>query len=167
MRKMLSAILLTVALAGCASTAQYGSFVDNAPVAFNQTMATDTVKQLVKLYPPARSRIELKQATPDAFGLALVNDLRAQGYAVVEVKPAGANTSEPAASTSVVAAAGKSATQPPTSPLSGYPLRYVLDQFPDSNMYRVIVMVGSQSLTRAYVAQNNTVLPASAWVRKE
>ncbi|EHW7386064.1 conjugal transfer protein TrbH [Escherichia coli] len=162
MRKIISVIVLAASLAGCA-TSQYGSFVKSSPAVFDQKMATDTVTQLVKLYPPATTRLELQQATPDTFGIALVNNLRAQGYAVMEYKPVAASAT-PASAT---AADGKSAVQPAQSTLPGYPLRYVLDQFSGTNMYRVTVLVGSQSLTRAYTAQNDTVLPAGAWVRKE
>ncbi|EPE6923662.1 conjugal transfer protein TrbH [Escherichia coli] len=160
MRKILTVIALAATLAGCA-TSKYGSFVHDAPAAYNQTIATDAVKQLVKLYPPAQTRLELQQATPDPFGIALVTDLRAQGYAVMEYKPDGNAAAAPAAASS---AAAKPAT-PQTQ--GGYPLRYVLDQFSDSNLYRLTIMVGSQSLTRAYLAQNNTMVPAGAWVRKE
>ncbi|HIF4305224.1 TPA: lipoprotein [Salmonella enterica subsp. enterica serovar Infantis] len=162
MRKIISVIVLAASLAGCA-TSQYGSFVKSSPAVFDQKMATDTVTQLVKLYPPATTRLELQQATPDTFGIALVNNLRAQGYAVMEYKPVAASAT-PASATAVD---GKSAVQPAQSTLPGYPLRYVLDQFSGTNMYRVTVLVGSQSLTRAYTAQNDTVLPAGAWVRKE
>ncbi|EOM7671335.1 conjugal transfer protein TrbH [Escherichia coli] len=160
MRKILTVIALAATLAGCA-TSKYGSFIHDAPTAYNQTIATDAVKQLVKLYPPAQTRLELQQATPDPFGIALVADLRAQGYAVMEYKPDSNAAAAPAAASS---AAAKPATP---QVQGGYPLRYVLDQFSDSNLYRLTVMVGSQSLTRAYLAQNNTVLPAGAWVRKE
>ena len=163
MRKIISVIVLAASLAGCA-TSQYGSFVKSSPAVFDQKMATDTVTQLVKLYPPATTRLELQQATPDTFGIALVNNLRAQGYAVMEYQPVTAS----ATAASAPAADGKSAAQPAAqSTLPGYPLRYVLDQFSGTNMYRVTVLVGSQSLTRAYTAQNDTVLPAGAWVRKE
>ena len=46
-------------------------------------------------------------------------------------------------------------------------MSYVIDNPPETNLYRVTVTVGYQSLTRAYVAQNNTVQPAGAWTRKE
>ena len=50
---------------------------------------------------------------------------------------------------------------------AGKPLRYILDQA-ESNLYRVTLLVGNQSLTRAYsAAQNGTLYPAGAWVRKE
>jgi hypothetical protein len=46
-------------------------------------------------------------------------------------------------------------------------LRYVLDQAGDSNLYRLTLMVGNQSITRPYLAQNGTFAPAGYWVRKE
>ena len=73
MRKIIIAALFALTLAGCATTGQYGNFV---PAAANQQqIATDAVQQLATLYPPAKTRFELHQATPDAFGLALVNTL--------------------------------------------------------------------------------------------
>ena len=69
--------------------------------------------------------------------------LRAKGYALVEFKEAA----------------------PATAP--GLSLHYVLDAVASPNLYRVTVMVGQKSLSRAYLAQNNRVAPAGAWVRKE
>jgi hypothetical protein len=43
----------------------------------------------------------------------------------------------------------------------------VLDAAASPNLYRVTVMVGQKSLSRAYLAQNDRVAPAGAWVRKE
>ena len=75
--------------------------------------------------------------------------------AMTDVSPA-AN----AASTASTAATDATAT-------AGKPLRYILDQA-ESNLYRVTLLVGNQSLTRAYsAAQNGTLYPAGAWVRKE
>ena len=71
----------------------------------------------------------------------------AKGYALVEVK------------------ASPQEAAPPTAP--GLSLHYVLDAVASPNLYRVTVMVGQKSLSRAYLAQNNRVAPAGAWVRKE
>ncbi|MBB1602620.1 MULTISPECIES: TrbH Mating pair formation protein [Burkholderiales] len=155
MRKTAFLALLVVGLAGCATTAPstYGNFTQSAPAAFNQTMADDAAKQLVAVYPPASTRFDLQHATPDAFGSSLVESLRAKGYALLEFKPA-APASAASAATDATATAGK-------------PLRYILDQA-ESNLYRVTLLVGNQSLTRAYsAAQNGTLYPAGAWVRKE
>ncbi|MBK7024112.1 MAG: conjugal transfer protein TrbH [Sulfuritalea sp.] len=143
MRQFALSAFLVMALAGCASTAPYGNFATEPPAGLEERIAADTVKQLVALYPPARTRFHLGQPTPDAYGSALVEALRAKGYALVEVKEAA----------------------PATAP--GLSLHYVLDAVASPNLYRVTVMVGQKSLSRAYLAQNDRVAPAGAWVRKE
>ena len=154
MRKLMGLaplLFLSAGLAGCASTEPYGNFLGaNAPATLNETLAADTVKQLVTLYPPASTRFDLGQPTPDAYGSALVESLRIKGYAILEFEP------DEAAPTDNPNAAGP-----------GLNLRYVLDAPASTNLYRVTLMVGSQSLSRAYVAQNDSVAPAGAWVRKE
>jgi hypothetical protein len=87
MRQFALSALLVMALAGCASTAPYGNFATEPPAGLEERIAADTVKQLVTLYPPARTRFHLGQPTPDAYGSALVEALRAKGYALVEFKP--------------------------------------------------------------------------------
>ena len=143
MRQFTLAALLAMALAGCASTAPYGNFATHPPAGLEERIAADTVKQLVALYPPARTRFHLGQPTPDAYGSALVEALRARGYALVEFKEAA----------------------PAAAP--GLSLNYVLDAAASPNLYRVTVTVGQKSLSRAYLAQNDRVAPAGAWVRKE
>ena len=151
MRKIIIAALFALTLAGCATTGQYGNFV---PAAANQQqIATDAVQQLATLYPPAKTRFELHQATPDAFGLALVNTLRERGYALLEFSPADQ-------------AKASAATAPAGAP-AALPLRYVLDQAGTTNLYRLTLLVGNQSITRPYLAQNGTFAPAGYWVRKE
>ena len=84
MRQFTLTALLAMALAGCASTAPYGNFATHPPAGLEERIAADTVKQLVALYPPARTRFHLGQPTPDAYGSALVEALRAKGYALEE-----------------------------------------------------------------------------------
>lgn len=143
MRQFTLSALLVMALAGCASTTPYGNFATEPPAGLEERIAADTVKQLVALYPPARTRFHLGQPTPDAYGSALVEALRAKGYALVEFKEATPAT------------------------VSGLSLNYVLDAAASPNLYRVTVTVGQKSLSRAYLAQNDRVAPAGAWVRKE
>ena len=62
------------------------------------------------------------------------------------------------------------ATGRTTSTISASPglsLRYIVDAPDGLNLYRVTVMIGSQSLSRAYTAENKFVSPAGAWARKE
>lgn len=140
-------------LAGCTTPSPYGSFVKDSLV-IDYPIARDAVTKLTVLYPPASTRFELKQPTPDTFGRALVNGLRAQGYAILEEVKAPASATHPE-NNSVTAMA------------PGLPLRYVLDQASDPTQYRLTVLVGNQSLTRPYLAQNGTAVPAGYWTRKE
>jgi hypothetical protein len=155
MRKIIITALLALALGGCATTGtgQYGNFVPPTSAADQQKLARDAGQQLAALYPPAKTRLDLQQATPDAFGQALVLTLREQGYALLEFNPASANAQAAAVSTSA---------QP-----AGLPLRYVLDQAGDSNLYRLTLLIGHQSITRPYLVQNGTFVPAGYWSRKE
>lgn len=149
MRKIIISALFMLTLAGCASTGQYGNFVPDA--ANQQQLATDAVQQLAKLYPPAQTRFELHQATPDAFGMALTSSLRERGYALLEFNPADKAQVSPA----------------PASASTSMPLRYVLDQAGTTNLYRLTLLVGNQSITRPYLAENGTFVPAGYWARKE
>lgn len=163
MRKIVPLALIAFALAGCATTTSqsaYGNFVQS--VAFDQQkLASEAVQQLATLYVPARTRLELQQPTPDPFGQALVKALRDKGYALLEFVPAGAAAQAPASAASQPGPAAAPAAS------GGLPLRYVLDQAGDSNLYRLTLMVGNQSITRAYLAQNGVFAPAGSWARKE
>lgn len=129
----------------------YGSFVKDAVPAAETKMANDVVKKLVALYPPARTRVNLRHATPDVFGTSLVDALRKKGYALSEFRHgASADPSTKAASASVDLA-----------------LAYVVDQPLDARQYRVTVLVNSQLLSRVYRAEGGTVSPDGYWVRKE
>ena len=153
MRKIIIAALFVLALGGCATTGQYGNFVPPTAAVDQQQLAREAVQQLAVLYPPAKTRLELQQATPDAFGQALVLTLRERGYALLEFNPASAKAQATAASE-------------PASP-AALPLRYVLDQAGDSNLYRLTLLVGHQSITRPYLVQDGSFAPAGCWVRKE
>lgn len=155
MHKIVTLALLAT-LAGCASK-PYGNFAENASLTTNQTLAADTAKQLMAVYPPASTRLNLVHEAPDAYGRTLVSTLRAKGYALQEITDQQPKGEAPKPI--------KAATVYPAGP--GLSMSYVIDNPPETNLYRVTVTVGYQSLTRAYVAQNNTVQPAGAWTRKE
>jgi ABC-type uncharacterized transport system auxiliary subunit len=72
MRHAALALLCAVGLAGCLATpSPYGNFVQDAPAGYDRTVAEDAARQLAAVYPPANTRFELQQATPDAFGQVL------------------------------------------------------------------------------------------------
>lgn len=137
--------LLMLVLTGCATPAPYGNFAGN-PATVDQAIARDAVRQLVALYPPAKTRLALQQPIPDPFGAALVAGLRQQGYALLEFHPQAHKAT------------------PNAEPARAF--RYVLDAAGRANLYRLTLWVGMQSLSRAYQIQDDTGVPAGYWVRK-
>jgi hypothetical protein len=149
MIKLTLAAMAVLALAGCATTSQYGNYLPSATIEQQSGFASEAVKQLAKRWPPAKTRLELKQATPDAFGIALVKGLRESGYAILEYSP-------------------KQTEDPSITEANILPLRYALDQIgsDDANIYRLTLLVGNESLTRPYIEQNGSVIPGY-WTHKE
>lgn len=156
----LSLCSAALALAGCAGAPPapiYGNYA-GASAAFNHKLAGDSIKQLVALYPPASTRFNITQATTDLFGSALIAGLREKGYGVMESNPAAATLPPPASD--------KEASVP-AKEVAGLDLRYLIDQQGAGDLYRLVLAIGTQRLTRAYMAQNEGTYAAGSWVRKE
>jgi hypothetical protein len=119
MRKIAFVAVLALALTGCATTSPYGNYLQSATVD-QQKLASEAVKQLATLWPPAKTRFELQQATPDAFGAGLVKELRESGYAILEFNPEAAKAKASASSDAAPA------VEAPASATKALPLRYVL-----------------------------------------
>ncbi|MGJ0637193.1 conjugal transfer protein TrbH (plasmid) [Xenorhabdus bovienii] len=151
MRKFLLLTLLIINLSGC-MTSPYGNYA-SAPLSFDQKMAEDTVKQLVFLYPPAHTRFNIKhkQSLTDAYGVHLVKKLRLKGYAVVEV-----SHNEKKTNSRIVHSSN-----------SEMDFAYIIDSIKNTNLYRVTIIVGKQTISRAYVSQNGNVYPSVSWAIKE
>lgn len=140
--------LLIVTLAtvsGCTATRE--SSITQAPVALTQIIAQDSAKQLAALYPPARTRLELKQSSTDVFGRSLVDSLRQKGYSLAE--------------------AGTNEQHSTTKAASEVPLTYVMDNPIKNSLYRVSIRVGGQSISRAYILKNGQLNPVGFWVNQE
>ena len=152
MRKVTFIALLLAGLCGCATTqSRYGNFLPPTPVAYHKTMAEDAVKQLLNLYPPASTRFDLQQTTPDMFGTTLVETMRVKGYAFLESNPE-----------LPVRRSNKTQNSP-----TGTSLRYILDQVNSLNLYRVTLLIDNQAMTCAYRVQDSTVHPAGLWSHQE
>lgn len=155
MNKSIVVVLLAGILAGCVtpgSHRKYGNFTETLPATYNAQMVDDTVNRLSALYPPADTRFTLQQQPDDPFGGALVAKLRERGYAIVEPLPQAGQTQ------------GKGDEIP--QPTAGTDLRYVVDQF-EASQYLVTVQVGTQSISRAYRAAADGLVPDGYWARKE
>lgn len=135
-------------LAACAN-GPYGNFAERATPAINQQLASATARQLAVVHPPASTRLRVNQKTSDSYGASLVTALRASGFSVQEFNP----EAQPA--------------QAPTGTAVPLAVNYVLDMPKDSELLRVTLLVGRESLSRVYAVQSGRVLPAGAWVRKE
>ena len=167
MRTIFSIIFLTLLMSGCATQAPYGNYLAKSAKIDQTQLAVEAVNQLVRLYPPAWSRFEMKQPTEDPFGQSLVKGLRESGYAVLELKSIATETD-----TNEESATPEEPIVKVPSASESYPLSYVLDSYVlgnagDPDLYRLILMVGTQSIMRPYLYQNGKLIPAGYWVRKE
>lgn len=159
MRTTLIALSLGIAaLGGCATTQQqelaaYGGYGNHLAIGEleQERLAIEAVRQLASIYAPAQTRLELKQPTPDAFGLTLVKELRDRGYAVLEYAPKPPTEN------------GEPANKPTPSDFQA--LRYVLDKA-GADFYRLTIAVGGESITRPYVDQEGVCVPAGYWAHK-
>lgn len=140
--------LFILALFGCANMGS-DTKTPLIPVEMGNSMASDAIKQLQTLYPPAQTEFNIGQPVPktDIFGTSLVFKMREKGYAVQEYNPALS-----------------------TGSLAGINVHYTVDR-PASNsftgLYRVKLAVGKAILTRAYTAGDKSAIPAGAWAKME
>lgn len=137
---MKNAILLFVALNLCScAIPQYGSFVDSSDKIDTTVIATDSVDQLARIFPPAKTRIAFAQPTNDQFGKTLVEQLRQRGYAIREFikrSPFRSNSAD-------------SEEYMPNE--TGLRFNYVIDRFKESDTYRISITVDDVTITRAYI----------------
>jgi len=123
----------------------YGNYVKDQVGFNNAQLAEETVAKLVALYPPAKTKFQLKQESADPFGSVFVKGLRDRGYAVAEFD--------------------KNAKEAP--PLSDAEiLTYLVDHAGD-DLYRVTVTVGDAAISRAYSVEQGALVAAGSWARKE
>ncbi len=125
--------LVVAFVSGCVKQpGVYGNFAEADSV----ELVEDAVNALSTNFPPAKTRLALVQETEDAFGAALVEALRADGYAVAEYVKLGERDKY----------------------LSGVPkpddiaFAYVVDDMDDE--VRVVLHVGGGTLSRMYRVQD-------------
>jgi len=158
--RLLTVLSATLVFAGCANIPSAAPSVTatTGSTGVQLTLAQDTIRQLLALYPPANTRFNIAQQATDAFGTALVTGLREKGYAVME--------SSAVSSVNQPSTFGEAARQPkPAS--AGLALQYLIDNPGTDNLYRVSLVIGNGNLSRAYLAENEDVKAAGAWARKE
>ena len=148
--KSIVLVMLLTGLSGCATVPKEQEQASSpVSVELGNSLASDAVKQLQTLYPPAHTTFNIEQAVSkmDIFGIALVAQLREKGYAVQIIDP-----------------------KQPVTALASLRLHYIIDN-PAARwyigLYRVQLVVGNVTLTRAYSEANNTAMPAGAWAKME
>ena len=148
-RRWLALVMATVILdGGCATQGQRGFYAKALSPTQSAEMAEDTAREMVALYPPASTYLALKQTTPDAFGTALVGQLRNKGYALAEATTTSKNQAKAAVMTAVGADFG-----------------YVVDSV-GVDSYRVTATVGNETISRVYGVSNDRLSPMGYWVRR-
>lgn len=159
MLKIIPIMLLIIILSACTTVSnnQYGNYIDNEHTTYDEQIANDVIQKIQKSYSPANTRFNLKQESNDAFGQLLVHSLRSNGYALSEAEE---NTIEDADKTDITK------NNPYAKKPIGYNLNYIVDQ-PMEGLYRVTLLIGNESLSRAYLIQDSLIQPASAWIHKE
>ena len=167
-KPVLICTVILLLLGGCAMTQPYGSFIQNPSPSFSQyskVMANDVADQIGRLYPAASTQFDLRHNANDAFGQALIDKLRSDGFAVLE------NTS-PANSFLAAIQSPEDSENTSNTPISvkdiknhGLTLGYIIDQSGD--LYHVSILIEDQQLTRAFITQSGQIQPAGLWVRKE
>lgn len=145
MFKYPSMLVILFFLGGCATT-PYGNYVEGNSSTYVKTMADDVAHQLMELYPPASTRFNMQHPTEDSFGVALTKNLRIGGYAVHDYKKS-------------------TLTEPIVTAEEGTSLAYILDE--SNDIYRLLIMIDNNILTRAYMSHGDSIYPAGYWVRKE
>ncbi len=148
-------------LAGCVSPGPHGYLVTGAvSPQMPYQLAQDTVTRMEALYPPAQTRLAVTHPATDAYGGALLKELRRKGYGVRE---SPATTQRTAYSREE-----RPEPRPPAvSGEEGLPFRYVVDGPFETNLYRVTVFIGDRSLSRVYQMDQYRIAQAGAWVRKQ
>lgn len=141
--KSLGILLLICHLLGCATVQQRGVTPNHSTL--NKAIAQDTVNRLVPLYPPARTRFYIRQPIKDPYGLVLIELLRQRGYSIHE------------SSNPVTPSAGSNSLT----------LYYIVDELIKGSLYRATIIVGTNTLSRAYKIKNSSMIPLGFWVRKE
>ncbi len=133
--------MLAIFLGGCTTVPHADGAYIATSTETDAYLAGDAVTQLATLLPPASTPLRLSLRKGDAFGAAMAAALRGKGYAVEEVAAAG----EQGGAT---------------------PLHYVLDAV-SQDMYRLTLVAGTSTLSRAYAVENGVLAPAGEWTRKE
>ncbi|GLQ51166.1 hypothetical protein ACFFJT_08170 [Dyella flava] len=148
---------MLVAFAGCASMPKQDAARARIASDVGQAAANDVIGAMVQVVPPAQTTLSLKRPATDSFGEALVQGLRARGYAVVE----------PVSVRSGKARAGTAEASGPAVSAPGVAFDYRIVEVGNSGLYGMTLYLGSIRLGRLYALDQERVEPAGQWTRSE
>lgn len=139
MRATFGYVACLMAVLGCGAAAQHGSFVKGQEGA-QAGMGGDAATLLAERYSPDRDGFALQHESKDAFGRALLTDLRNQGFRVSEKQVSDA----------------------------GYmPMSYIADGVQGTKLLRVEVQVGDVVFSRVYTPTAAGLNPSGPWTSLE
>jgi hypothetical protein len=161
-------LLLCLVLAGCVGLEEIRQQNRNALI--DDRIAADTVNQLARLYPPAKTQFNLIVTEPREFGEVLAVKLRAKGYAVLEtVKTKRVLFADTFAGfqqkTGQSNEAHARGMETPAAPAAGQGMElfYTLDTPERGSLHTIMLKVGNAYLSRAYLPDTKGVAAAGAW----
>jgi len=155
--------LILALLGGCASTGDYGNFINDEPSTAQIQLAKDSAKQLEKVYSAAKTHLVLQHDTPDAFGKALIIALREAGFAIQAFDK---HQSKPKPTPHTAHSTQALLPVNPDEPVQ-LELAYILDQAGETGLYHLTLFLSNQSLTRLYRLDDNRFIPAGDLVWKK
>jgi|GEM_PF-2276482 len=137
-------VIVLVTVGGCV-TPKYGSFVETTP-AIEQELARDAARQLLEMFPPARTEFVVPAASEDTgLNRRLATILRGQGYALAEA-PSSTDSNERSKDRS-----------------SRHNLRYVLDAMGEDDLHRLSLLVDNRRISRVFQFTNDGTAPYGPW----
>lgn len=84
MKKLITTILTTLLITGCAITNQGGNYTSMTED-LQESLAKDAALIIDKEYPPATTSLQINQNVNDVFGTKLINYLRQAGFAISDI----------------------------------------------------------------------------------
>jgi hypothetical protein len=169
-REIKMRILLITLLCACLGACAFQPLTrDNPFASLDEKIATDTVDQLARLYPPAKTQFSLVVSDPESFGALLADRLRAKGYALSEKAEERSRIMPPDTFGAVFSPKPADGSNMPAQSLAAEPgieLRYVLNHS-GKDFSRITMVIGRAVLARAYLIENDAIVPAGAWTFKE
>lgn len=138
MKSTLLSLLLSASVCACSSAPQFGTFLKRPDETF-EALASDSSAKLAADYSIAGHSFALSYEPEDAFGAALDNSLRKQGF---ELHSGGGDSNTIA-------------------------LTFAVDELKDTSLMRVILYLGKRRLSRPYAQRGAALQPVGPWSATE